>query len=61
MYPYDFMFYDEKAFFEKTFQTREAYQAPGDMPGVRQDAGNIYRRDGVWKCKKCWDKEDEEE
>lgn len=27
-------------------------------PACGKTLVNTYRRDGVWKCKKCWDKED---
>ena len=61
MYPYDFMFYYEKTLLKKLFKPGKPIRHHETCHVCGRTLVNIYLRDGVWKCKKCWDKEDDHE
>lgn len=58
LYPYDLMFYDEKTLLKKLFKPGKPIRHQETCPVCGRTMVNIYRRDGVWMCKKCWDKDD---
>lgn len=61
MYPYDFMFYDQYAFLKKLLKPGKPVMHQQTCSVCGKTMVNTYLRDGVWKCKKCWDKEDSNE
>ena len=57
MYPYDFMARDAYKVLYKLLAPGKPIRHHETCQVCGRTLVNIYRRDGVWKCKKCWDKE----
>lgn len=44
-------------YFHKLFKPEKPVRHQQTCPECGRKLVNTYRRDGIWKCKKCWEKE----
>lgn len=54
---YDFML---RPYFGRLFKPGKPVSHQQTCSACGRKLVNLYRRDGVWKCKRCWDAEGEE-